>query len=489
MQSVAIVGAGFSGLCMALQLKRAGRGKFTVFEKAGDIGGTWRDNTYPGCGCDVPSQLYSYSFEKYTSWSRRYPGQPEILGYLRSLVDKHGLRPHIRLNTEVTRARYDEGGARWEVLTADGRREFFDVVVFGVGQLNRPRLPDIPGREEFAGTAFHSARWDHGHDLTGKRVAVIGNGSSAAQLIAPVARQAGRLEVFQRTPNWVLPKADAEFHRATRLGLRWLRPLQKAYRSLIYLRAESLLYPALKNGWSAPLVRRMALRHLRQQIDDPRLRAKLTPDYPVGCKRIVIDSTFYPALNRPDVDVVTERITRITRTGVETADGLEHPADTVVYATGFETTRFLAPVEVYGRDGRLLREEWKDGPEAYLGVAMPNFPNLFFLYGPNTNLGHNSIVLMIECQVGYVLACLRALSAHCARSGRAGIEIRPEAMAAYRARLERALHDTVWEAGCDSWYKNAAGRVTNNWPMSTVRYRRLLRTPHPRAFRFTPARA
>ncbi|MFI7134041.1 flavin-containing monooxygenase [Nonomuraea sp. NPDC050153] len=471
--SVAIIGAGFGGLCMAIQLERAGIRSYTVFEKADDLGGTWRDNSYPGAGCDIPSHLYSYSFEKYASWTRRYPEQPEILGYLEHCADKYDVRRKIRFGTEVRRADFD--GTRWQV-TAGDRTEPFDVVVAGMGQLNRPRLPDIPGMSDFGGVSFHSARWNHDHDLTGRHVAVIGNGSSAAQLIPRIAERAERLHVFQRTPNWVIPKPDATFGPLARLAFHFVPGLQRAYREWLYRYAEATLYPALAQGWSADLLRKRALRHLHDQVPDPALRAKLTPDYPPGCKRVVIDSAFYPALTRPGVDVVTDKIVRIRPAGIETTEGL-HEVDTIVYATGFRTTEFLAPMEIAGRDGRTLAEQWKGGPEAYLGISVPGFPNLFLLYGPNTNLGHNSIVFMIECQVEHIMSCLPHLSAN------GPIEVRPEVMAAWRGQLDAAMARMVWGGGCQSWYKTAEGRVTNNWPGPTTLYRRLTARPPAPAYR------
>ncbi|MEU0567880.1 NAD(P)/FAD-dependent oxidoreductase [Nonomuraea sp. NPDC005983] len=481
---VAIIGAGFGGLCMAIQLERAGIRSYTVFEKAGDLGGTWRDNSYPGAGCDIPSHLYSYSFEKYASWTRRYPGQPEILGYLEHCADKYDVRRKIRFGTEVTRATFD--GSRWHVTTGSDapeeeagsvadRAEVFDVVVMSVGQLNRPRLPDIPGMTDFAGVSFHSARWNHDHDLTGRRVAVIGNGSSAAQFIPEVAQQAGHLTVFQRTPNWVIPKPDATFGPLARLAFRFVPGLQRAYREWIYRYAEGTLYPALAQGWSAGLLRKRALAHLDAQVPDPELRARLTPDYPPGCKRVVIDSAFYPALTRQNVEVVTDGIAEITPKGVRTAEGL-HEVDTIIYATGFLSTEFLSPIEVEGRDGRSLAEQWSGGAEAYLGISVPNFPNLFLLYGPNTNLGHNSIVFMLECQVRHVMSCLPYLA-------RGPLEVRPEAMAAWSRQLDAAMSRMVWGDGCQSWYKTAAGRVTNNWPGPTTLYRRLTARPPRPAYR------
>jgi cation diffusion facilitator CzcD-associated flavoprotein CzcO len=488
---------------MAIRLERAGIRSYTVFEKTDGLGGTWRDNSYPGAGCDIPSHLYSYSFEKYASWTRRYPEQPEILRYLEHCADKYDVRRKIRFRTEVRRAVFD--GAQWQVTTspavspspspaisppssppaggADGgeeRMEAFDVVVMGVGQLNRPRLPDIPGMADFEGVSFHSARWNHDHDLTGRQVAVIGNGSSAAQLIPRVAEQAERLHVFQRTPNWVIPKPDATFGTPAKLALRLVPGLQRAYREWLYRYAESALYPALAQGWSAGLLRQRALRHLRDQVPDPELRARLTPGYPPGCKRVVIDSAFYPALTRDNVDVVTDRIVRVAAKGVETTEGLRE-VDTIVYATGFKSTEFLAPMEIAGRGGRSLREQWAGGAEAYLGISVPGFPNLFLLYGPNTNLGHNSIVFMIECQVNHIMACLPQLSEH------GPMEVRPEVMAAWSRRLDAAMERMVWGGGCQSWYKTAEGRVTNNWPGPTTLYRRLTAKPPLGAYRPAPA--
>jgi len=473
--SVAIIGAGFGGLCMAIQLEKAGIRSYTIFEKGADVGGTWRDNTYPGAGCDTHSHLYSFSFERYSSRTRRYAGQPEILDYLRECADKYGLRPRIRLNTEVVSAVFDEPLGRWRVRTAAGE-EVFDVVVSAIGQLNRPQLPDIPGISTFDGAAFHSARWDHSVDLSGRRVAVIGNGSSAAQLVPKVAEVAGQLDLFQRTPNWVLPKESADFGPRAQKILR-LPFLHRVYREWVYRYAEHTLYPALAGGWSTDLVRRHALEHLHAQVPDPSLRAKLTPSYPLGCRRVVIDSDFYPALTRPNVDVVTDRIIRIVPGGVETVAGVRE-ADAIIYATGFETSEFLSTIEVVGRDGRRLAEEWKDGAEAYLGIAVPHFPNLFLLYGPNTNLGHTSIVFMLECQVRYIMGCLPRLAS------RGPMEVRPEAMDTWRQNLDRDMKGMVWQAGCTSWYKNASGRITGNWPGNAAAYRRLTRTPRPEAFHF-----
>ncbi|WP_086819676.1 NAD(P)/FAD-dependent oxidoreductase [Allokutzneria sp. NRRL B-24872] len=476
--TIAIIGAGFGGLCMAAELRRAGIDSFTVFEKADDVGGIWRDNTYPGCGCDVPSHLYSFSFEKYRDVSLRYPEQREILAYLQQVTDKYDLRRHLRTGAEIVSADYSEATGRWVIRTATGEEHVVDIVVSAVGQLHRPKLPEIAGREDFRGAAFHTARWDHGVDLTGKDVAVIGTGSSAAQLLPHVARAARHVDVYQRTPNWVVPKPGAEFGRFTRWAFSRFPFTQSLYRALTYFAADIALSPVITRGWSARPAEWVARRHLRRGVADPALRAKLTPDYPIGCKRVLIDNAFYPTLNRDNVNLVTDGIAGMTATGIETVDGKHRAVDAVVYATGFRTTEFLVPMRVRGRGGVSLDERWADGAEAYLGMALPEFPNLFLVHGPNTILGHNSNIFMIECQVGHVLNCLRMLS------GPGRLEVRPDAMREYRRSLEKAIGRTVWD-GCQSWYRTAAGRVTNPWPASTVRYRRLTRRSPAAAFRVT----
>lgn len=464
--SVVIVGAGFGGLGMAAALKRNKIDSFVVLEKEHEVGGIWRDNTYPGCGCDVPSHLYSFSFEKYRSATSRYPAQPEILDYLIGVSEKFDIRRHLRTGTMVIAAEFDDADRTWTVTTDSGETYVADAVISAVGQLHRPKLPDIPGRTTFAGPAFHSARWDHTVDLTGRAVAVIGTGSSAAQLLSHVAADARRVHVFQRTPNWVLPKPAADFDTLTRTVFKRFPRTQDAYRALVYLAADLALSPIITRGWSARPARWIANWNLRRQIADPALRKKLTPNYPIGCKRIVIDNSFYPALSRPNVELVTEPIAQITPAGVETSDGAERTVDAIVYATGFRSTEFLVPMDVRGKDGLRLSDVWKDGAEAYLGIALEGFPNFFLVHGPNTILGHNSNVFMIECQVRYIMKCLEMLPG--------AVELRADAMKDYREWLHTAVAETVWPAGCNSWYKTESGRVTNPWPQSTMHYRRLL---------------
>lgn len=471
---IAIIGAGFAGIGMAIRLRMQGIESFTIFEKANRPGGVWRDNTYPGSGCDVPSHLYSYSFERRSDWSRRFPKQPEILDYIEHCVRKYRLTSRLRLGVEITSASWDDTTSRWTLTTATGEQHEFGVVIFGLGQLNRPHWPDIEGLHGFGGTVFHSARWDHGHDLTGDRVAVIGNGASAVQFVPPVAEQASKLYQFQRSPNWLLPKPDKVFSDRVKLAFKRVPLLERAMRSQIYLTFE-LRFLALRRGSKGgALAARRGLEFLESQVPDAELRARLTPDYPVGCKRILISDDYLATLCRPNVEVVTDAIERVTPTGIVTTDGTERAVDTIVVATGFAATEFLSPIEITGRDGTRLAEVWKGGASAYEGISVAGFPNLFILYGPNTNLGHNSIIFMIEAQIRFVLSCLARLR----EPGVRWIDVRTEAADRYDDELQQALHGTVWEAGCDSWYKNEAGRVTNNWPKFTVAY--WWETRHPR---------
>lgn len=459
---VAIIGAGFAGLCMAIRLRRAGIDDFVVYEKADDLGGVWRDNTYPGAGCDVPSVLYSYSFAQNGHWSRSFPLQGEILAYLHACAARFDLARNLRFRTEVTAARYDAAAGIWHISLSDGTEESAQFLVTGVGQLNRPRYPDVPGRHQFLGTSFHSAEWRHDHDLTGRRVAVIGTGPSAVQFVPEVAKQAGRLYVFQRSANWVIPKPDREYGRVALTLLSKVPPARLGLRGAIYLRAETALYWAIRGRRRGKLVEFMAKRHLKSQIPNPALRARLTPGFPIGCKRILISDDWYPTLARENVELVTDPISRIIRTGIDTADGTHRPIDTIIYGTGFLATEFLRPMEITGRDGARLHDVWKDGAAAYLGLTVPAFPNFFMLYGPGTNLGHNSIIYMIESQAEFVLKRVLRGGTH---------EVTQGQFDAQQSQVEAALQETAFAADCNSWYKTADGKVTTNWPRRTLTYR------------------
>ncbi len=406
---VAIIGSGFGGLCMAIRLRLAGIEDFVLLEKADEAGGCWRDNTYPGAACDVPSHLYSFSFEPKTDWSRRFAPQAEILGYLRHCADKYGIRRHLHLHTEVTGAEFDEAAGSWRLHVAGGRTLEARVLVSACGQLNRPAWAKLPGLERFEGKQFHSARWDHGYPLEGRTVAVIGTGASAIQFVPQLAPRVKQLFLYQRSAPYVLPKPDRAYGRAAQALFSRLPAAQTVSRWWTYWYSESRVLAFDGPAWIRGLLERSFHRHLERCVPDPRLREALTPTDPIGCKRVLLSNDYYPALTRPNVEVVTEAIREVTPHGLVTADGRERQVDALIHGTGFQATGFLAPMRITGRGGRELNEAWREGAEAYLGVTVSGFPNLFLLYGPNTNLGHNSIVFMLESQVRYVLACLRVL--------------------------------------------------------------------------------
>jgi cation diffusion facilitator CzcD-associated flavoprotein CzcO len=474
-EDVAIIGAGLAGLCMAIELERAGTRSFTVFEKASDVGGVWRENVYPGAACDLPAHLYSYSFQQHDRWTRTYASQPEILEYLRGCAQKYGVAAHLKLGTEITRVWFDLDARIWRLRTASGDEHSARVVVTATGQLSRPCPPSIAGCAEFEGRAFHSAEWDSSHDLTGRVVAVVGNGCSAVQLVPQIAAKVKQLHVFQRSAKWVIPKWDRQFGPVA----RWLFArgswLQKLSRLIWFVLAECIAYSPIRQGLFGRGLAALARLHLRRQIADPALRSKLTPTSAFGCNRMILSNDYYPALGRSNVELVTDGIARILPNGIETSDGRVREVDTIIYATGFQSTRFLAPIEVSGPGGR-LSDVWRDGASAYLGMVVPGFPNFFMLYGPNTSSTNNSIVYMIENQVRYVIQCLELIE----KSG--PMEVRPDLFAEYQQNMESWLQGTVWSGDCRSWYKNDSGRITNTWPLRAYRYR--LATRRPRAAHF-----
>ncbi|BDU02587.1 flavin-containing monooxygenase [Nocardia sputorum] len=473
--SIIIIGAGFGGLGMALELRRAGVDTFTILERATDLGGVWRENTYPGAACDVPSPLYSFSYESKSDWPRRFSEQRDIHAYMRGVADKHGLRRFIRFGNEVTDAEFDERTGRWTVRTADGAQLTADVLIPAVGQLSRPALPNIPGIDTFTGPAFHSAEWDHDVDLTGKRIACIGTGASAIQYIPRIQPDAAHLTLFQRSAAWVLPKADVEYSALHHALFKYFPPSRLLERFAIWSVFELLALgltdiPAIKT----PVIA-LADRHREKQVPDAELRAKLTPDYAAGCKRGLFSNEYFPALAQPNVTVETTAIEAITPTGIRTADGVEHDVDVIVYGTGFKGTEFLAPMNIYGLGGRKLADVWGDeGARAYLGLSVPQFPNLFLMYGPNTNVGAGSIIYMLESQARYIRQVVRYLTDRPGRylAARAATEQR------WDDWLQQRLKDTPWNF-CSSWYRNASGRITNNWPGATVLYRHKTRTFDP----------
>jgi cyclohexanone monooxygenase len=466
-----VVGAGFAGLCAAIKLQEDGERDFLVLEKGADVGGTWRDNTYPGAACDVPSQLYSYSFAPNPDWSMSFSPQPEIQAYLRRTAERSGTLDRFRFSTTMESATWDHAAQRWVVETSAGRVTSTTLVV-AAGGLSEPRLPDIEGIDDFGGALFHSARWDHDVDLRGKRVAVIGTGASAIQIVPELQQVAGHLDVHQRTAPYVLPRHDRRYGRLERLALRHVPGLQRAYRTAIYWGREGYVpgftwQPRL--AWPA---KRMALGNLARGVPDPALRARLTPQFEIGCKRILISDTYYPALSSTNVEVVTDGIARITEHGVVTRDGRERPVDAIVVATGFFATELPVAERITGREGRTLAATWADGGmAAYKGTTVPGFPNLFLLVGPNTGLGHSSMVFMIESQVEYLRDAVRTMAAH----RYAAVEPTASATRAWNDDLQARMRRTVWSTGgCASWYLDARGRNTVLWPRTTVAFRRLL---------------
>ncbi len=464
---VAIVGAGFSGIAMGIALRREGIEDFTIFERAEDLGGVWFHNTYPGAACDVPSYLYSYSYEQRRDWSQPCSPGAEILDYLRATTAKYGVAGHIRTRTEVARARFDEETARWRFETLDGEACEADALVVACGQLSRPRWPSVTGLDEFAGHSFHSADWDHGYDVEGKRVAVLGTGASAVQFVPQLAGQAAHLDVYQRTAPYMLPRRNARYPRWARRLIEHVPGVQAFRRqgTLLYMEAMILglvAVPPLRWAMSG-----FSQAFMRRQLPDPELRRKLWPGYPFGCKRILFSSFYLPALARPDVEVITDRVERVTERGV-VAGGVEREVDCIVYATGFRANDFVVPMGVTGTDGRDLQETWSGVAEAHLGIAVAGFPAMYLLYGPNTNLGVGSIIEMVEAQVGYVVDSLRA-----ARSAGAALEVRPEVQRWSSEAVQRRLQHSIWTA-CENWYREGTeGRVVNNWPgfMSEYRHR------------------
>ena len=463
---VGIIGAGFAGLGAAIRLRQAGFTDFTVYERAAELGGTWRDNSYPGCACDIPSVLYSYSFAPNPEWTRLYPSQPEIWDYLRRVAREHRVLERIRFGAELGAARWDEAALEWRLSFRDGGEARVDVLVSACGFLNKPALPKIDGLAAFAGPAFHSSQWRHDVDLAGKRVAVIGTGASAIQIVPEIAKSAARVHVFQRTPPWVLPRPDRPLSARERRWFRRFPFLQRLARWRIYARQELLVTGFLGGAWIQRRFRAYAARLLGRQIADPALRARLTPDYAPGCKRILVSNDWYPALQRPNVELLAEPAARLERARIVGASGAAREVDAVVFATGFVATEFVAPVGIYGRGGVELGASWARGAASHLGISVAGFPNLFMLVGPNTGLGHNSIVFMIEAQLNYLVGALERMRRTAARA----LELRPEVQARSYAAVQRRMRKTVWASGCRSWYLSADGRNDTLWPGSTLEY-------------------
>jgi cation diffusion facilitator CzcD-associated flavoprotein CzcO len=465
---IVILGAGLGGIGIASRLKAAGRQNFIVIEQADGPGGTWRDNIYPGAACDTESHLYCYSFALHLDVSRLYARQPELLRYAQRLVAQHGLEPHMRYRQRIVSAEWDDSALMWRIGLADGAELITRVFIAAWGQLNRPYIPAFAGAESFAGIAFHSARWPAGLDLSGRRVVSIGNAASAVQYIPEIAPAVAHLTVFQRSPNWIVPRSDRAYS-AEELALYAGDPdaFRKSKAELFAWR-ETTFKRMLEGSDDAQELEAIARAHVAAQVPDAALRAKLIPDFPLGCKRVLRSDDYFPALMRSNVTLETAPIERLVPRGVLTADGRLHEADTIIYGTGFETQSFQGPVEVEGTGGCRLRDVWADGAHAYLGIAVSGFPNLFLIYGPNTNLGHNSILSMLEAQFGYILGAIDRVLETPARA----IDVRPNILRAYDQALQASMTGTAWAGNCTSWYKNASGRIVNNWSGPVEAYRK-----------------
>ncbi len=475
---VVVVGAGFSGVGMAARLKGMGIDDFVVLDRGNDLGGTWRDNTYPGCACDVPSNLYSYSFALNPAWSRSFPSQSEIWDYVRACTDRFDVGGHLRFGRAVAEARWDEEAARWMVRTTSGHEYAAPVLVWATGSLSEPAVPDFPGLGDFRGKVFHSAHWEHGFDLTGKRVCVVGTGASAIQFVPQIAPVVEHMYLHQRTPPWIFPRNDRPVSRLRRLLYRSVPATQRLSRLRIYLTFEFLLSVFIGGGERRKaVVKKRARDHLHAQVADQTLRDKVTPHYEVGCKRILLSDDFYPSLTRPNVEVVDAPVASFTAHEVVGQDGIARPVDVVIMGTGFDAAEPPYAEHIVGRDGTRLSEVWKaNGVEAYAGSAVAGFPNLFLMIGPNSTLAHNSMIYMIESHINYVAGAV----AFVRRPGVRTVEVKPEVQRRYNERLQARLEHSVWvEGGCGSWYLDHRGRNTTLWPDHTWRFRRLTRRFHP----------
>ncbi|MFG3285092.1 flavin-containing monooxygenase [Streptomyces sp. NPDC048111] len=470
---VAVIGSGFGGLGAAVRLRREGITDFVVLERAGSVGGTWRDNSYPGCACDVPSHLYSFSFAPNPDWPRTFSGQEHIRAYLEHVADVFRLRPHIRLDHEVTMMRWDAERLWWEIEVGNGTTLTADVVVSATGPLSDPKTPEIPGLAGFPGKVFHSARWDHDYDLRGKRVAMVGTGASAIQIVPAIQPEAGRLTLFQRTPPWVMPRMDRAITGAERWLHRQLPFTGAARRGLLWGIRELQVSAFTKRPNELGLVESIAKSNIARSIKDPALRAKLTPDYRIGCKRILLSSSYYPALAQDNVDVVAAGLSEVRGSTLVASDGTETEVDAIIFGTGFHVTDMPIADRVVGADGHTLAESWKDGMQSLRGATAAGFPNWMTIIGPNTGLGNSSMILMIESQLNYLADYLRQLDV---LGGRAALTPRASAVGAWNRRVQERMKRTVWNTGgCTSWYLDAAGRNTTVWPGTTGEFRRATR--------------
>ena len=460
--SVGIIGAGPGGIALGILLARAGFRDFTIFDREDGVGGTWRINTYPGLACDVKSHLYSYSFDLNPDWSRLWSPQPEILKYFERCVVEQGLQPHLRLGTEIRSARWDESALCWQLTTSAGEQHEFNVVVSAVGLFTRPVLPELVEQEPFTGTVMHSSRWDHSVDLTGARVAVVGTGSTASQLVPELAKVAAKVYSVQRSPTWILPKPDRAYSPRERWLFAHIPFAKKFYRTRLWLRSEANISVIEHGSEKTHEFTAIAMRLLEDSVPDEQLRRKLTPNHPMGCKRLVFSSEYLAALTQPHVEVLSSPARYLRARSLVMQDGTERDVDAVVCATGYAAADYLGEIEVTGEDGVTLRDVWRDGAHAYLGMAVPGFPNFFMLYGPNTNVGSNSVIFVLEAQARYIVRALRYLR----RRGTQYVAVRPSAMADFLAKIDQWMQGTVWTTQCSNYFRAANGRVVTQWPRS-----------------------
>ncbi len=478
--SVGIIGAGPGGLALGILLARAGFRDFTIFDREDDVGGTWRINTYPGLACDVKSHLYSYSFDLNAHWSRLWSAQPEILEYFERCADKHGLRPHLKLRTEIRSARWEADAQRWCLTTADGQRHRFNVVVSAVGLFTRPLLPDLAEEEPFTGTVMHSSRWDHSVPLEGARIAVLGTGSTASQLVPELTKVAAQVYSVQRSPTWILPKPDRHYTRRERWVFARVPFAKRLYRTRLWLRSEANISVIEHGSEKTQDFTAVALGLLERTVADEELRRKLTPDHPMGCKRLVFSSDYLPALTRPNVEVLDSPARCLRARSLVTEDGTEREVDVVVCATGYAAADYLGELDVCGERGTTLREVWREGAHAYFGMAVPGFPNFFMLYGPNTNVGSNSVIFMLEAQARYIVRALKYLR----RKNKTYLAVRPAALGEFVAKVDRWMVGTVWTTQCSNYFRAANGRVVTQWPRSARTFWGMTRRFKPADFSF-----
>ncbi len=469
--AIAVIGGGLGGLCSAIKLTEAGYRNVTVYEKAPRLGGTWRENTYPGIACDVPSHLYSYSFEINPDWSHAYSPGWEIQQYAERCAEKYGVSGRFELGCEIRRSEFVDG--RWRLHAHDGRRFEADILISAMGGLHLPKLPDIPGRDEFSGVAFHSSQWNHEESLQGRRVAVIGSAASAVQIVPSIAADVSQLYLFQRTPNWIIPRRDRAYSRLTRWCFRHVPGLARLYRWALYWLAESRWVFFRRNSLVNRLGRLLGEFHLWRQVRDKALRAKLRPDYVIGCKRILRSDDFYPALARDNVELVTEGIDRITSSGIVTGEGRELAVDVIIYATGFDVYDIVGGTEIVGPGGESLADRWRERISAHRTIAVPGFPNFFMLQGPNSGLGHNSVIFMLEAQLRYITGCLDEMQ----ERGWNTLVARDEAYERYQASITKNLEKMIWTGNCRSWYQDASGHVFTLWPHTCTTYWHRMRRP------------